>query len=221
MMRIGLGLKRMPAASAAGTADGLAGTFRKATPSCAARPADGAPPSCPVPAAPDAASHLCLACGLCCDGTLFRDVELADDAEAAVFDRAALPVRRTAKQTRVTQPCPALGADCRCGVYAERPARCRQFDCALLLAVRDGGTAPDAALRIIRETRRVADRVRALLLALDERHEGRPLSRRFATVRRTFEAGRGTPGDEALETYAELTLAVQRLQFRLREKFYP
>ncbi|MFN0068929.1 MAG: YkgJ family cysteine cluster protein [Limisphaerales bacterium] len=164
---------------------------------------------------------LCLACGLCCDGTLFRDVELADAAEAALLERAGVPVRRTTTKLRVVQPCPALGADCRCGVYAGRPARCRQFDCALLLAVRDGGTAPHTALRIIGDTRRLAERVRRLLVVLGGRDECLPLSRRFAAVRRAFDTGRAPDEEEALETYAELTLAVQRLQLRLREKFYP
>jgi hypothetical protein len=167
------------------------------------------------------APALCLACGLCCDGTLFRDVELADAAEGAALERAGVPVRQTAGKRRVAQPCAALGADCRCGVYAGRPARCRQFDCALLLAVRAGRTTPAAALRIIGETRRLAGRVRALLAALGGRAEGRPLARRFAAVKRAFEAGRGAPDDGALETYAELTLAVQQLQLRLRAGFYP
>lgn len=226
MVSVELSLERVPAeAITATTADGLAGAFRKATPSCAARPAGWAPPDCPVPAPPSADSGLCLTCGLCCDGTLFRDVELADDAEAEVFDRAGLPPRRTGKKTCVGQPCPALGSDGRCGIYAERPVRCRQFDCALLLAVRAGRTAPDAARRVIHETRQQANHVRSLLRALGATDETRPLTRQFQTLQRAFEAGRhpanGATGRESLETYAELTLAVQQLQLRLRASFYP
>lgn len=183
-------------------------------------PGGAARQAAPVPPGPDA-SNLCLACGLCCDGTLFRDVELAGAAEAAVLEQAGVPVRRTTRKLRVVQPCPALGVGCRCGVYAERPGRCRQFDCALLLAVRAGRTTPGDALRIVGETRRLAERVRRLLAALGGRDERRPLSRRFATVRRAFDTGRAPTGDEALETYAELTLAVQQLQLRLQARFYP
>jgi hypothetical protein len=64
-------------------------------------------------------SQLCLACGLCCDGTLFADVELqpGDSADRLRELGQKLPQGKDAEGKPVhkfAQPCPALGADCRC-----------------------------------------------------------------------------------------------------------
>jgi Fe-S-cluster containining protein len=175
------------------------------------------------------AETLCLACGLCCDGTLFRDVELqADDATArqamaALGDTAPPGSRRLPRgKSKWPQPCAALCADLRCQIYADRPSRCRAFDCAMLKSALSGACEVPAALRIIRETRQAADQVRRLLRALGDQAENLPLSRRFRLMRRHCDAGGLADMDEsAAEDYAELTLAVHRLQLLLQREFYP
>ena len=76
--------------------------------------------------------QLCTQCGLCCDGTLFADVELEDESEEAVLslwasiDTDGPPV--------LLQPCMALDGT-RCTVYQHRPGCCRTFECRLLQRV--------------------------------------------------------------------------------------
>jgi hypothetical protein len=70
---------------------------------------------------------LCLSCGLCCDGTMFREVPVTK-AEAKALGRRALFNRA---RTRMTQPCRALKDRC-CQVYEDRPAKCREFNCLVL-----------------------------------------------------------------------------------------
>ncbi|MDX2010408.1 MAG: YkgJ family cysteine cluster protein [Myxococcaceae bacterium] len=70
---------------------------------------------------------LCLSCGLCCDGTMFREVPVTA-AEAKALGRRAL-FNRT--KTRMKQPCRALTDRC-CQVYEDRPAKCREFNCLVL-----------------------------------------------------------------------------------------
>src|SRR5262245_20222594 len=109
------------------------------------------------PKRPDVTSlgvRLCLSCGLCCDGTLFRDVELqaADDlsrrAMADVLDATHLNL---AQKSKWPQPCAALCADLRCQIYADRPSRCRDFECELFKAVASGTFETDEALKVIRK----------------------------------------------------------------------
>lgn len=76
-------------------------------------------------------SALCLACGLCCDGSLFGFVPL-EPAEIAPARARGLAV--IASGRGFEQPCPALRGGCT--LYAERPAACRRFTCRLL--ARDG-----------------------------------------------------------------------------------
>src|SRR5262245_11489555 len=96
----------------------------------------------------DPASRLCLACGLCCDGTPFADGELQAVDSAARLKALGLSLKRGKNSEGETvqkfaQPCSALGPDCRCALYAERPARCREFDCDLLRAVQAGERTVD------------------------------------------------------------------------------
>jgi hypothetical protein len=163
--------------------------------------------------------QLCLVCGLCCDGALFKDVELRPGDDAARLRTLGLPLAALRGQTRFAQPCAALGADCRCRIYADRPARCREFECALLHAVSAGHVELAAALRSIRAARQRADRVRELLRELGDREEHAALSVRFRRMTKRFEAG--SPDEVAAGRYSQLTLAMHDLNLLLREKFYP
>jgi hypothetical protein len=170
------------------------------------------------------AQQLCLACGLCCNGVLFKDVELQPGDDAGRLALLGLPVRNPQSAIRnphskFPQPCAALCEDNSCRIYADRPARCRQFECALFKSVAAGETPVAAALRTIRLARRRAERVRTLLRALGDTGEQVALSLRVKRIRRRIES---TPQDHATsETYANLTLAVQDLNLLLAQSFYP
>jgi hypothetical protein len=164
-------------------------------------------------------SELCLACGLCCNGVLFRDVQLRPgDNEGALLSIGA-PVWRSKTRASLPQPCAALCPDNQCRIYADRPRRCREFECALLKRVLARTVSTDRALRTIRSARQRAEKVRQLLRELGDADEQLPLSRRFNRTRRRLEAS--DPGDRRAEVFAELTLAVHELNLLLSEAFYP
>jgi len=170
----------------------------------------------------NAASRLCLACGMCCNGVLFRDVELQPADDAAALAKLGLPVRSVRRGdgvvTKAPQPCAALCEDNRCRIYAQRPTRCREFECLLLKAVVSGEVEVDAAMKTIRQARVRADKVLRLLRQVGDSDEHRPLSQRFNRTRRRFEAGGFD--DDAVEAFADLTLAVHSLNLLLSAKFY-
>ena len=71
---------------------------------------------------------LCTQCGLCCDGTLFGDVELAGRREAARLEGLGLDVDSDdADVELLALPCAGLRGT-RCRVYAHRPPCCRTFE---------------------------------------------------------------------------------------------
>lgn len=84
------------------------------------------------------AAALCMQCGLCCDGTFFGSVVIADD-ESDRLRRVGLPVVGEDGARTMRQPCSAL-RDCLCDVYAERPKACRTYECDLRVSVLDGST---------------------------------------------------------------------------------
>lgn len=172
---------------------------------------------------PNDVSELCLACGLCCDGTLFGDVELQSKDDANLLKSLGLKIRSRGRP-RFTQPCLALGSDCHCRIYGNRPTQCRSFECALLQSVLREQKSRAVALRIIRKTRQQADRIRQLLRILGDMHEDHSMAKRFQTVRRRMESPDTDSvlnWDQQLETFADLTMAVHDLQFTLRREFYP
>jgi hypothetical protein len=189
----------------------------------------------PMTAADSLAGKLCLACGLCCNGVLFKDVELQPGDSAARLRALGLPVReprnerRTIEQqagvklenrpAKFPQPCAALCAGNRCRVYDGRPARCREFECALFKSVLDDDMELTAALRVVQKTRRQADKIRRLLRALGDTDEHLALSLRFKRTRRRMES---SPLDEqTADDFGELSLAVHELNLLLGGEFYP
>lgn len=172
--------------------------------------------------------NLCLHCGLCCDGTLFRDVELQPGDDVEKLRALALPLHsrrpEEADSLKFPQPCSALCSDLKCRVYADRPSRCREFECALFNAVAVGKVALPAALKTIRQTRQQAEKVRRLLRELGDVGERVSLARRFKRLKRKFDAGElpdGLDGETAYDRFADLSLAVHELNLRLRAKFHP
>lgn len=162
--------------------------------------------------------RLCLRCGICCRGTLFKDVELQPGDNPVRLTQIGLPLQKARGRTRFPQPCAALGADCRCRIYADRPVRCRQFDCDLLQSVMAGRAEVAAALRIIRRTRRQAETVERELAALGDDDSSAPLMSRFRRLKRRVESG--AHPQETARRFADLSVAFHGLMLSLREFFY-
>lgn len=161
--------------------------------------------------------RLCLSCGLCCNGVLFKDVAL-QAGDDPIRLRSLNPSLRV-RNSKFPQPCAALGPGCQCGIYAERPVRCRQFECALLQSVTRRDTTVDAALRLIMEARQRARIVVSLLRELGDHDEQLALSVRFRKTKRRLESD--LVDEETASRFAELSLAVHNLNVLLSQRFYP
>ena len=99
---------------------------------------------------PSLTDTLCTRCGLCCDGALFADVELAGGDEAAGLEAMGLEIEDGDGDARslLIQPCAALKGT-RCRIYEHRPGCCRTFECRLLQEVKRGVVGLEAALEKI------------------------------------------------------------------------
>ena len=163
-----------------------------------------------------AVAQLCPNCGLCCDSTLFADVELRAGDDAKRLRRLGLTLEKKGKaKLAFAQPCACFDGKL-CGIYHDRPKRCRLFDCGLLKRVAAGEMTADAALKKIFAAKKEAGRVRELLRLLGQREERLALTHRYA-------AAMGAPvdlsDDENAERHGELMLAVGGLMARLERDF--
>jgi uncharacterized protein len=169
----------------------------------------------------DSGEKLCLACGLCCDGTLFDNVRLGPGDEAKKLKALGLPVTVSRARPPVTffrQPCAALCADRTCRLYADRPGQCRTFECGVFKDAQAGRITFSAALRRVKQARRKADHIRRLLRQLGDTEEHRSLGDRFRRTQRRLESG-NTDAAAGL-IFAELGEAVHRFNLLAHEKFY-
>lgn len=128
-----------------------------------------------------AATRLCAACGMCCNGVLFFSVRLQAGDSARRLSALGLKIKRREDGRHLLQPC-AAHTGSGCSVYEHRPTRCRLFVCRQLLAVDAGEISEDAALEKIVEARRRTDRVRALLANAGDTRAHKSLAARYETV---------------------------------------
>jgi Fe-S-cluster containining protein len=157
---------------------------------------------------------LCTHCGLCCDGTLFADVELSSRAEARRLEGLGLEIESDDEAPLLVQPCAALQGR-RCSIYAHRPGCCRTFECKLLQDVRRGAVTVERAGEHISGALESIREVRELLVRIGPSDERLPLTERCAEA-----ISRATSADPAIRrSHARLSTAMAGLERRIRTVF--
>jgi hypothetical protein len=125
----------------------------------------------------EAASRLCTACGMCCNGVLFEIVRLQPQDSVKELAKLGMQINRRKTQPYFKQPCRFIN-DCTCMIYEQRPTRCRRFECLQLkLLAAEEITEEEAAAKIA-EAKTLVQRIHELLAeagdhAVDEALEER------------------------------------------------
>ena len=105
------------------------------------------------------ANALCMQCGLCCDGTFYGSVVVAE-GERPHLERVGLRVVQENGATSMPQPCSALRG-CLCAVYEERPTACAAYECLLRKKVSAGERTMDEAIATVAQMRALLAAIRA------------------------------------------------------------
>jgi len=151
---------------------------------------------------------LCTKCGLCCDGTLFADVELVGQSEVARLEMMGMEVEDESRSVGLlSQPCAALRGT-RCSIYDHRPKCCRVFECHLLQNAQSGAVTVERALEQIADARGQIRHVRALLGRLGNRDEEIPIKERCAETL----AAEGDATSDTIQDRAALEAAMATLE---------
>ena len=161
--------------------------------------------------------QFCVDCGLCCNGVIFADVQLQPEDDPARLHELGIEMASISKKIKIKQPCPALCGQCK--IYADRPAHCRDFECALFKSLKAGHNDYASALEIVVTAQKRAEKVKKLLRELGETDETLALSKRFQRVKRRME--NDFNDETSVDIYALLTLATHELNYLLSEAFYP
>jgi len=164
---------------------------------------------------PSLTDTLCTRCGLCCDGSLFADVELAGRAEATRIEAMGLEVEDDdTRHPLLVLPCRALQGR-RCGVYPHRPQCCRTFECRLLLDVGRGAVGLERAKEQVAEAHDQIRKVRDLMAQLGHRVGRLPLREACAEAL----AKDASEDPEVNRRRAELEAAMSAVQNSIQATF--
>jgi Fe-S-cluster containining protein len=160
--------------------------------------------------------QLCPHCGLCCDGTLFADVELRAFDDAKRLEKLGMTLFQKSKaKMAFAQPCTCFDGKF-CTIYADRPKRCRLFECGLLKRVDAGEMTAEAALKKIAEAKQRSERVRELLRSLGQRDEQMAMTHRYAEA---MSAPVDLSDETAADRHGQLMLEVNDLMEMLEREF--
>lgn len=169
-----------------------------------------------VSATTSAARRLCGACGLCCNGVLFHTVRLQPGDAPRELAALGLKLKRKHRQDWILQPCPAY-RDAQCSIYAQRPERCRLFECRQLQRMGTGEITEAMALEKIHEVQGRAAQLDALSRRRDGSLRKGPLSKRCETaLAELFDA---TTHPELVGQREELARGLAELEAMLDEQF--
>jgi Fe-S-cluster containining protein len=165
-------------------------------------------------------TELCASCGLCCNGGIFGDVELRPEDDRARLRSLGLRIKSSVggQVSKFLQPCLAHDG-CKCRIYSERPAYCRQFECLLLKNVLSGAIEKTTATRLIQEARQKLLQINECLLLMGNRDETVAHRVRFHQVARRM--GEQRFSRENAAHFSKLTILVHELNVLLAEYFYP
>lgn len=95
------------------------------------------------------ASQLCQQCGLCCTGLLFEYVSFGE-RELQNVEVGAYKVKEPGKRS-LPHPCQFLEGTA-CGIYVDRPSKCRSFACISRQHVLNGTKTLDEGSAVVTET---------------------------------------------------------------------
>jgi len=161
--------------------------------------------------------QLCPSCGLCCDSTLFADVEVRAGDDARELARLGLSLEKKGRnKTAFAQPCACFDGKL-CAIYGDRPKRCRTFECGLLKKIGAGELSAGIALEKISKAKILVKKVRELLHSLGQNDDRLALTKRYALA---MSAPVDLSASEnSSEFRGELMLAVNELMHILQHDF--
>lgn len=161
-----------------------------------------------TPETAEAASRLCLNCGLCCNGVLFQIVRLQSTDSVRELESLGMKLNRKKREPYFKQPCGFLDK-CTCSIYESRPLRCRLFECQQLHLLADEKVSEREVIQAIEEAKEKVRSVEALLALAGNSSVSLPLSERYD------QAMASAGADENLKVAMESLQQILNANFRI------
>jgi Fe-S-cluster containining protein len=127
-------------------------------------------------------SRICLSCGMCCNGVMFQLVRLQAADSPKALAALGMSLKRKKKGHQFSQPCSFLDSGNCCGIYADRPTRCRLFECRQIAGFRAGELSEDVISAAIRDVQARVARIEILLAEAGNTKTKQSLTERYTRV---------------------------------------
>jgi len=157
--------------------------------------------------------NICLACGLCCDGTLIGFVELEDKEVTRL--KSTMPIEEVAGNGFFLHPCSKFCNGCK--IYEDRPKKCDEFKCGLLNAVTQKELDFNTALEAIAEVKERKATIQDKLTQLDLKLKSESFYFKTVEVKKVLQKLKSE--DNALALHFELILDLEAMDSILLSKF--
>lgn len=147
---------------------------------------------------------------------MFHLVRLQPADSPKALAALGLKLKRKRRQDCILQPCPAYRDAC-CSIYAERPVRCRAFECRQLQRVASGAITAAAAQGKISEAMSLVAETNSLLMQCGATNMKHPLSKRCESAM----AEPIDPSSDAttVQMRSQLSQTMQKLDALLDQEF--
>lgn len=158
-------------------------------------------------------SNICLACGLCCDGTLIGFVQL--DPQELPDLRALLDIEGTNENGVIIQPCSKYCDGCT--IYADRPKQCASFKCGLLNSVEQEELEFDSAVETINKVKAQKIAIEKKIALIPYALKSKSFYFKIVELKKLLEKKKSE--SSLLQNDLELTSNLKQLDHLLSERF--
>lgn len=158
-------------------------------------------------------TNICLACGLCCDGTLIGHVQLANEELAAV--KEVMEIEESHGHGFFLQPCKKFCNGC--AIYDKRPNHCASFECQLLKSVDQKKLEFDTAVEITKVVKQQKISLEQKLSILNIELKSNSFYFKMAELKRILQKNKVQL--IASQKQLELLVDIERFESLLLDKF--
>lgn len=161
----------------------------------------------------DDATNVCLACGLCCDGTVIGFVQVGREELPAL--RELLDVENADGEGFFLQPCKKFCDGCT--IYPDRPKQCAKYECGLLESLEQKEIDFDTAIETVHVVKQKKAAIEKKLALLQLQLQSKSFYFKMVELKKLFETYNSQ--SSLTQNHLDLISDVKQLESLLSKRF--
>ena len=167
---------------------------------------------------PESEQEICLACGFCCDGTLFDNVNLRPGERGTLPDLIEANYMKPGEKEYFRLPCPYFNG--KCTIYNKKKAEiCSLYRCQLLMDFAKKAISKEEALNIIHNVKILKKEITSLAGQIPGINETMPFREILCKLFDLKEKFPGTPDQSIVVIKCNILDALLIKHFKSKNDF--